>query len=122
MTASSATKTPATPPAPSAPVVPAPPTFEEVEIPAVTYGTTTVNPFAGKVAELIATWDDDKHRSVKASRVAVLTTTSERVQRQISQAGKALDKSMRQVKTKTPDGASTVITFWAVDKISRPRS
>ena len=97
-------------------------TFEDTFIPVVTRTSNIVNPFAGKVAELKAHWDATLARSKAAVTFTVATSQLDRVQRQIGNAGKDAGVSMRQVKTAI-DGNDTQVklTFWAVDKITRPR-
>ena len=97
-------------------------TFEDTDIPAVTRATSVINPFAGKVAELVAAWDTTLARSKAAVTFTVATAQLDKVQRQIGNAGKDAGVSMRQVKVAIAGNDTQVkLTFWAVDKITRPR-
>ena len=97
-------------------------TFEDTEIPAVTRTSTIINPFAAKVAELVAKWDTAEGRSKHSVTFTVATANLDRVQRQIGNAGKDAGVSMRQVRTPIEGNATQVkLCFWAVTKITRPR-
>lgn len=97
-------------------------TFEDTTIPVVTRTSNIVNPFTGKIAELIAAWDTAEKRSKAAVTFTVAKAQLDKVQRQIGNAGKDADVSMRQVKTAIEGNETQVkLTFWAVEKITRPR-
>lgn len=97
-------------------------TFSSTAIPAVTRTSNVVNPFTAKVAELVAAWNPTEKRSKTAVSFVVAVAQLDKVQRQIGSAGKDAGVSMRQVKTAIEGNEKQVgLTFWAVEKITRPR-
>ncbi len=94
--------------------------FSDVEVPTTTT-TPKVNPFKVVVDQIVADWDANLGRSKRAITVSVPTADVKAHKRLITLAGSTVEKSMRQSVVDDAANGQSVITFWAVDKISRPR-
>lgn len=95
-------------------------TVAAAAIPVAAVKDPKANPFYGHVGDLIKTATADApHRSVVASTVTVPTDEVAKVCRLIRGAGDAHGVTARVRVTDTKGGS--VVTFWTVPKITRPR-
>jgi hypothetical protein len=89
-------------------------------IPVAAVKDPKANPFYAHVGDLIKTAPaDDPHRSVTAASVTVPKDETAKVCRLIRGAGDAHGVTARVRVTETKAGS--VVTFWTVPKITRPR-
>jgi hypothetical protein len=93
--------------------------FEDADVPAIAATRAAApNPFHDVVKQL-ADSRDEKGVSTKAKIVHVAKTDAEKMIRLLQHAGKAHDVTVRS--TKADAGDKVKVTFWAVNKITRPR-
>jgi hypothetical protein len=79
--------------------------------------TVAVNPFTDAVAKLLATWDDAQGRSLKSFTFTPAPDDLAKVKRQLSDAGRDVERS-----TVTRTDKTGSLTFYLVTPITRVHS
>lgn len=91
-------------------------TFKTDAVPAT---TAAPNPFAGKVTELAANWDDKKNTSAEAAVFTIPNDDLNRMKSRIQDAAKAINKSARVTNTAPDKAGNTTVTFWLRNAAAR---
>lgn len=117
--------TPAPAAAPAAAPAPAPAAteeesyaFETVAVPAATRASVLVNPFDAVVKALAESMKGGE-KSAEAKTVTVDTPKAAKVKRQLADAGKTHNVTVRSIPKESGD--KTTLTFWTVKRITHSR-
>ena len=109
---------------PVAPAAPAALVIETATVPTTSRVSTKMpNPFEGRFPTAAATADTP----AAAISVTLASGTEaerkdlEKIVKQAQEAGRAVDTTTRVHREASKDGKSTCLTFWSVEKITRPR-